>query len=632
MRTGLRTVLTALALGGILVAAGSVHLAWWQTATRNSVALTGEIERQVTTSVRHEWWSQVTGAEAAYRAAARLIERDGSGPTLETALLQPIGEMSLVSALLHSGRDGTIAAVEPDGAGQQARLVRTERRLPDPGPAGPRWLLVEADPLGSVPAVAYVGRLADGSRLGAVVALSQFSKLLGRIAVGRSGGALIIDGEGHMVAAPSEESPAGARLAAVGRRIAELLAKAPGAILPPAERLTVDLSGERFIITLSPLHFRGWQFAVVIAEADFRAEIDATNRNVGIGLALAILGAGVVAAALANAILVQPIRAVADDLAHLERFELGALAHRSSRLVEIDQLSRALARMSGALANFARYIPVDLVRELVAHGERAEPGGRSMPVTVMFADLAGFTGLAERLGPAVLPVAGRFFEAASDAVERRHGIVDKFIGDAVMALWGAPRKDDLAALHACQSALAIVAAVRALPLGEARGQSLSVRIGINSGEAIVGNIGSHTRLNYTAIGDSVNLASRLEGASKLFGTAILISQATRAEAGDAIVVRELDQIAVYGRLSGVVVYELLGLADGSSRPMWIEDYEAALAAYRSRDFRRALAHLDACLARRPGDGPSLLLAERCEALLDLEPEADWQPVLVLEAK
>jgi adenylate cyclase len=632
MRTGLQTVLTALALGGILVAAGSVHLAWWQTATRNSTALAHEIERQVTASVRHEWWSQVTGAEAAYRAAARLIERDGSGPAIEAALLQPLGDMSLVSALVHVGRRGGIAAVEPDQPGQQPRLARFDRDWPRAGAPGPNWILLDADPVGGAPAVAYVGRLADGSHLGALVALSQFSRLLGRIAVGRSGGALIVDGAGRLVAGPSADSPVADRLAAVGQRLATLLTPGLAGSAQASERLIIDLAGARYVVALSPLHFRDWQFAIVIAEADFRAEIDTTNRNVGVGLALAILIAGALAAVLAHAILVRPIRAVTGDLAHLERFELAALTHRSSRLTEIDQLSAALARMAAALANFARYIPVDLVRDLVAHGERAEPGGRSARVTVMFADLAGFTGLAERLGPAVLPVASRFFEAASDAVEQRHGVVDKFIGDAVMALWGAPRHDTLSALHACQSALAISAAVRALPLDEAKGQGLAVRIGINSGEAIVGNIGSRTRLNYTAIGDSVNIASRLEGANKLFGTAILISAATRAEAGAAIVVRELDRIAVYGKTTGVAVYELVGLTDGTDRPGWIEDYEAALQAYRDRDFRRALGRLDSCLARKPGDAPALLLAERCEQLLVREPEADWHPVLVLETK
>jgi adenylate cyclase len=194
-----------------------------------------------------------------------------------------------------------------------------------------------------------------------------------------------------------------------------------------------------------------------------------------------------------------------------------------------------------------------------------------------------------------------------------------------MALWGAPRPDREAALHACQAALAIDAAVGASVSAGFGDVPLRVRIGIHSGEAIVGNVCSKSRLNYTAIGDAVNLASRLEGANKAFGTAILISEATRAAAGSAIVVREIDRIAVQG-------YELVGLAGASPRPTWLDVYESALAAYRGRDFRRALVLLDGCLRHRPEDGPARHLAERCRALVADAPPAGWQAVLAVGAK
>ncbi|MGE7471047.1 adenylate/guanylate cyclase domain-containing protein [Bosea sp. NPDC003192] len=630
MRTGLQTILTGIALGGVLIVAGCVHVAWWRTATRNSTALAAEIERQVTTSVRHEWWTQVAGAEAAWRAAARLIERDGSPAARDAALTQPLGSLSLVTALAHEGTQGTVAAIEPGARGGEVRLQAAMGIWPVAETLGPDWLAA-ADPAGAGPAVAYVGRLADGTRLGAFVALSRFSRLLGQIAVGRTGGAAVIDPAGRLVVEPAGSDRDRTKLIKVTRRVGEALAQRAARGKAAPERIAVELAGERFAVGLSPLHFQGWQFAVIVPERDFLAEIDATTRRVGIGLALAIALAGLMAAALAKFVLVRPIRAVVADLAHLERFELDALVHRRSRLIEIDQLSAALARMAAGLANFGRFIPVDLVRELVAHGGRAELGGKSARITILFADLAGFTRLAERLGPAVLPIANRFLELASEAVEQRAGTVDKFIGDAVMAFWGAPRPEPHTALPACRAALAIVAETAAAGLMDAGGQPLRVRVGLHSGEAIVGNIGSRTRLNYTAIGDSVNLASRLEGANKVYGTAILISEETRREAGEAIIVREVDRIAVYGRDHGVTVYELLGLAATETRPAWVESYERALAAYRQRRFDDALGLIDACLAQRPQDGPAMALAERCRDLL-AAPLVDWRPVHALQTK
>lgn len=629
MRTGLQTILTSIALGGVLIVAGGVHVAWWRTATRNSTALAIEVERQVTTSVRHEWWAQVAGAEAAWRAAARLIERDGSTAARDAALTQPLGSLSLVTALAHEGSEGTVAAIEPGARGGEPRLQVVTGIWPATDTAAPGWVSA-TDPVDTGPVVAYVGRLADGSRLGAFVALSQFSRLLGHIAVGRTGGAAVIDPAGRLVIEPASHDRDRTKLIKVSRRVGEALAQRAEQSEPVPERIAVELAGERFAVGLSPLHFQGWQFAVIVPESDFLGEIDATTRRVGIGLALAIALAGLAAAALAR-LLVQPIRAVVADLAHLERFELDALVHRRSRLIEIDQLSAALARMAAGLANFGRFIPVDLVRELVAHGGRAEPGGKSVRITILFADLAGFTRLAERLGPAVLPIASRFLELASEAVEQRAGTVDKFIGDAVMAFWGAPRPQPHTALEACRAALAIVAETAAAGLMDAEGQPLKVRVGLHSGEAIVGNIGSRTRLNYTAIGDSVNLASRLEGANKAYGTAILISEETRREAGEAILVREVDRIAVYGRDHGVTVYELLGLAATETRPAWVESYERALAAYRQRRFEDALGLIDACLAQRPQDGPAMALAERCRDLL-AAPLVDWRPVHALQTK
>jgi len=351
------------------------------------------------------------------------------------------------------------------------------------------------------------------------------------------------------------------------------------------------------------------------------------------GLVLFVLIASLIGIFASRRFVAVPIARVVDDLARIDRFELEGVPRRPSWLREIDRLSAALVRMSAGLADFAKFIPTDLVRSLLAEGVHAEPGGARREITVLFSDLAGFTGLSERLGDGIVPVVSSYLDLASTAIAAENGTIDKFIGDAVMAFWGAPRPDAEQALHACSAALAIAASVDRIALPPDLSDELRVRIGIESGPAVVGNIGSSTRLNYTALGDTVNLASRLEGVNKIYGTTIIIGHAARVAAGDRISVRELDAVAVYGRSEGVRIYELIGLqAESDAVPGWIAAYEEALSFYRSGRFETALEKLDLVERLRPGDEPARRLATRCRGLLAEPPPSGWVPVTMLDTK
>src|SRR5205085_7918787 len=163
----------------------------------------------------------------------------------------------------------------------------------------------------------------------------------------------------------------------------------------------------------------------------------------------------------------------------------------------------AIGDMAQGLAAFRKYIPADLVKRLVSDGNGARLGGAVKTMSVMFVDLAGFTGMSERLGDRIIPLLSRYFDAVSAQIQNQGGTIDKFIGDAVMAFWGAPASNPDHAVDACRAALACQRATRLSGLTDDRGHALGVRIGINSGEVLVGNIGSEVRLNYTVIGDAV---------------------------------------------------------------------------------------------------------------------------------
>ncbi|MDZ7584655.1 MAG: adenylate/guanylate cyclase domain-containing protein, partial [Thiobacillus sp.] len=291
---------------------------------------------------------------------------------------------------------------------------------------------------------------------------------------------------------------------------------------------------------------------------------------------------------------------------------------------------------------FGQYVDPRIVKSLLENRIPAERGERQV-MTVFFSDLQDFTRLCEGLTPdAAVRFLNRYFSLMSEVIRTRQGIVDKYIGDSVMAFWGPPFTD--AADHAtlcCIAALEQMARMEAfrawLPemFGVADGLPVvNVRMGIASGEVTVGNIGSETSRGYTVIGDTVNLASRLEQANKFYGTRILVNEATRELAGDTLAFREIDSLRVAGKQEQVRVYELLGLATelSESDRQRVQAYEAGLARYRAQDWDAAEAAFREYLAIEPKDQPSKVMLARIAAFRQAPPEADWDGVWVALSK
>lgn len=655
----LRAALLAIVLGGIVLSATFIHLVWWRTATSVSRDLVDVLEAQIADAVRRQWWARVGQVEGMAQTIRDLLDEPAETIPAEAVLVATSRPAQLLSWLVLVPPQGEIVAVQSlDGAAlrvlragddQRARVVRdvdTGAATAAPASltargeswlvqgatmANPFWTEITSTPDGAARAVGFISKTARGV-LAAIIDYDQFAKLLGSIAVGRTGRSYVLGPDGQIVIASQVgTTPASSGLDAVALAAGRRVAARPADGKNIDEQMRFEVDGAGYAVGTSPLWFRGWQLTIIMPEAEFLSEIDVTIRRVVVGLAVLLLTAGILVAFGARRFVADPVARVAEDLRLVERFELERIPRRHSRLREIDRLSAAIARMAAGLADFGKFIPTALVRSLVASGVRAEPGGDRREITVLFADLAGFTTMSERLGDRVVPIVGSFLELASHAIEEEGGTIDKFIGDAVMAFWGAPAPDQDQAVHACRAALAIAARMQAgLDGAEAVGP-LRVRLGIATGPAIVGNVGSVRRLNYTALGDTVNLASRLEAVNKVYGTTILLSASTRAGAGDAVLARELDTVAVYGRMEGERVFELVAMAPDAPPPV-LATYATALAHYRRGAYAEALRSLEAADTVTAADGPSRWLARRCRQLLTTPPDPTWQPITQLDVK
>ena len=285
-------------------------------------------------------------------------------------------------------------------------------------------------------------------------------------------------------------------------------------------------------------------------------------------------------------------------------------------------------------SSFGLYLAPAVIDRMVEAERLPELGGEIKTVTVLFSDLEGFTSLSEGLSPAALvELMNDYLTAMTDIIEAESGFVGRYIGDAIDAVFGAPVEDSEHAFHGVRAALACNERLAALNRDPAvfAGNQLRARIGVNSGEALVGNIGSRKRFNYTVMGDTVNLAARLEGANKIYGTSILVSEAVRAAIGARIDWREVDLVRVKGRDAPVAIFEPLGLA-GETAPERLAlaaSFGAALAAYRAGRFGEAAAMFAAI---PDGDPPARVLAQRARDLEAEPPPRPWDAVTTLETK
>src|SRR5262245_29946126 len=369
------------------------------------------------------------------------------------------------------------------------------------------------------------------------------------------------------------------------------------------------------------------RIGVIIPDHDIMGAVHRNNYII-IGFSLFMIMLAILLSLVLSRLIARPMHQLSAEMKRIEQLDLGASEAIPTIITEIDDMQGSFDSMKTGLQNFRRYVPADLVSQLVGQKQDASLGGVSRQLTILFSDIANFTSISEHLEPEVLVQdLCEYFNVISRVILAEKGTLDKYIGDSVMAFWGAPVALDKHAYHACIAAVTAQDRLASLfRQWESKGKTrFATRIGIHTDEVIVGNMGYEERLNYTVIGDGVNLASRLEGLNKFYGTSTLVSHITEALICDRFEFRRVDRVAVKGKTAGVDVFELLALKDDipvNLRKL-IDVYENGLAAYFERDWKFALQHFNTVLKYRPGDGPSQVLAARCRRFMVQSPPETW---------
>lgn len=483
--------------------------------------------------------------------------------------------------------------------------------------------------------------------IGIDVALDELSDFLQTQTVGENGVAFIINEAAEIVAYPAIDLAAADGESFRPVHISEL---EDGAVTTAFEqfesgdgggengRFVYSYNNQQYIASFTPFPAGGdktWQIGVVVPRDDFIGSIKRTNQ-ITLIISLIVLTLAILSAIVVSRTVSRPIVQLTEETNKIRAFELDSQLEVISPIREVQALSESITAMRRSLRDFQRYVPAELVRQLIQTGEEAQIGGTEKELSILFTDIIGFTSITEEMVPEKLMFQlSTYLGELANVIMQHHGTVDKFVGDGIMSFWGAPIELPDHAEHACRAALAIAATVEQFNNAwHADGQvTFPTRIGIHSGQTLVGNMGSRERLNYTVVGDSVNLTSRLEAANNVYGTQIIVSHDTYEQAKEQFHFRPLDVVTVKGKREFILLYELIG-ENGRTSPERIDmadEFSLGFDAYVGRQWEEAQEIFGAILQKFPNDAPAQIYYTRCIALREEPPGPNWQPITHLES-
>lgn len=382
---------------------------------------------------------------------------------------------------------------------------------------------------------------------------------------------------------------------------------------------TLEFQGETYIVSyqnVPDLADHGWLIGVITPTNDFVSFLKRVHViTLAVSFGALLLGIFIVSRLVSR--IVKPINALVKETDKIKRFELDGEVKIHSRIKEVVYLRNAISSMKQGLKHFQRYVPKLLVRQLIEVGRDVAVGGERKQLVVFFSDIENFTTISEMMDPNQLMVqVCEYFEIMSQSILEEKGTIDKYIGDSIMAFWGAPLEEDHPCERAAKAALACQANIMKLNAKwskEGKPQ-MNTRIGLHFGDAIVGNVGTSERINYTAVGDTINITSRLENINKIYHTHIIVSDTVYEIIKDKFILRLLDHVVVKGRRKPIYIYELMG-DDKRQIPFDIDSYRSefdkGFAAYTHQQWDLGLRQFQKCKTIYPEDAVAELFIQRC---------------------
>ncbi|CAO5679454.1 MAG: hypothetical protein HEEMFOPI_01572 [Holosporales bacterium] len=409
----------------------------------------------------------------------------------------------------------------------------------------------------------------------------------------------------------------------------------------------LDIQGSTFmccVSTFSDNFFKitkkNWNLVVLTPEADLLEDFLASQSLYVIILLVNFIILFVSIVLIARKLSV-PIEDLKDDAKAIKRFDFSHESLFSSKVKELKDLSHIIQMMRFSLQSFSKYVPKNLVLKLMSKNQEIKLGGDAKKITILFSDIVNFSTISEGLSAQnLMEHISDYFDKLTQIIIKNQGTVDKYIGDSIMAFWGAPEDDDLQMYNACKTALLCQSEIEQMNKAwqEAHKPKLETRIGLHFGEAIVGNMGSTDRMNYTIIGDNVNLASRLEGINKYYGTKIIVSDAIYQALNQQFLMRPLDIVAVKGKTKGIKIYELIGLMDDEAlmptpeQIEFVKTFNKIFDFYLHMNFDQALKMLYALKEKALYEATIDVYIERCLHYKENPPHEDWDGVYILTEK
>jgi adenylate cyclase len=370
----------------------------------------------------------------------------------------------------------------------------------------------------------------------------------------------------------------------------------------------------------------------VVPEDDFSSQIKIYNIYITATI-LFLLLLGIYFISLFSKQISAPINKLANELEQIRYLNITPSPPIKTHIIEVNTIYRSMESMKIGLESFRKYLPEKLVRNLITSGEAAKIGGKIRPLTLIFSDITDFTLISEKISAdEIMIYLCEYFNEISLVINQYNGTIDKFIGDSVMAFWGAPLEDNHGIEKACFSALECLKRIDLLNIKWLNnGILFATRFGIHHGDAIIGNIGSEDRLNYTAIGDTVNLTSRFEELNKYYGSKIIVSEAIYQKVNDLFLFRILDIIILKGHAAPITIYQLFqqkNIDINSKLLEFCEFYTKGFSAYKQQDWDAAISQFEYALLIDPEDVASRLMITRCQKFKLNPPPSGWHGIWV----